>query len=113
MTQHFQGKRRQQARTRTAAFISPDKTSASDFPFCPRCHKPIITGSLHQITDCCQCEPVSAPKPMFVLIVGNPVDGIDLIGPFDTADAAHEATKYASADWWVKELTRPEVKANG
>lgn len=48
------------------------------------------------------------------LIIGNPVDGLRLIGPFDDAEAA---TLYAERcitvnTWWVAELQAPFGKVD-
>jgi len=44
-----------------------------------------------------------------VVIVGNPADGFSFYGPFDTAEAAHEAADCAFDDWWIARLHEPEV----
>lgn len=51
---------------------------------------------------------------MHVVIVGNPVDGVEIFGPFKTGD---EATEWGDShadvgkyrDWWVVPLTAPDV----
>jgi len=48
-------------------------------------------------------------EPPHVVMVGNPIDGIELFGPFGTGA---EATEYAEqqrfqSDWWVAPITRP------
>lgn len=42
----------------------------------------------------------------FILVYGNPIDGLKFIGPFGDAEAATEyAEKYGiEADWWLTEL---------
>ncbi len=43
-----------------------------------------------------------------VLIVGNPVDGFAIYGPFETADDARSAGEDTSAaDWWIATLQPP------
>ena len=46
----------------------------------------------------------------YVVITGNPVDGLFFYGPFDSYD---EATAYAERnhdgdDWWATKLQQPE-----
>lgn len=45
---------------------------------------------------------------LHIIIIGNPVDGLEFIGPFKTAD---DATRHASTDgnidnceWWIAPL---------
>lgn len=48
---------------------------------------------------------------MHVLLVGNPIDGFRVIGPFKTADHAIEAGEGPSSvgdDWWIAPLEAPE-----
>lgn len=46
---------------------------------------------------------------MFVLVIGNPVDGLKFIGPFDTADEAIEyADENADDAFWVASIQSPE-----
>ncbi len=46
-----------------------------------------------------------------IVMCGNPVDGFNCVGPFDTVDEAndwadeHVAREY---DWWVMPLAEPE-----
>lgn len=48
--------------------------------------------------------------PQRVIIHGNPVDGIALIGPFPDGEAAVEyAERELDGDWWVADLTDPLV----
>jgi hypothetical protein len=48
---------------------------------------------------------------MYVLITGNPVDGISLIGPFTDSE---EAIEYAEVhingpgEWWLAEVEAPQ-----
>lgn len=44
---------------------------------------------------------------MFVVAVGNPFDGIELIGPFESADEANEYAdqSFGGKDtWWVMKV---------
>lgn len=46
----------------------------------------------------------------YIIITGNPVDGLGFVGPFKTAE---EANRYAdlsftAGDWWVVSLDKPE-----
>ena len=49
---------------------------------------------------------------MHVVLVGNPVDGVEVFGPFKTGD---DAVEWASAycrddrDWWVARLLPKEA----
>jgi len=42
----------------------------------------------------------------FVVITGNPVDGLDIYGPFATAEEANNWAdcEQAGEDWWVAPL---------
>jgi hypothetical protein len=41
----------------------------------------------------------------YVLVVGNPIDGLDFFGPFDSADdAGYYAESHRLDYWWVKVL---------
>lgn len=44
-----------------------------------------------------------------VIVVGNAIDGLALIGPFDDGEAAHEHADehYCSDDWIVAPLNTP------
>lgn len=50
--------------------------------------------------------------PKFIIITGNPGDGFEYIGPFDTFDDAHyQATTDGTIDdheWWIITLTAPD-----
>jgi hypothetical protein len=55
----------------------------------------------------------------FIIIYGNPADGFNHVGPFDSRD---EASSYAAndspADWWIVMLDAPayatdETRSNG
>jgi len=44
-----------------------------------------------------------------VLIVGNPVQGVRVIGPFADADTAQDhASAWSDTDWWLAELEPPK-----
>lgn len=46
---------------------------------------------------------------MFVLVIGNPIDGLKFIGPFYTSDAAIEyADENAEDAFWITEMKNPE-----
>jgi hypothetical protein len=48
---------------------------------------------------------------MYVLITGNPIDGISLIGPFDEPDAAidyAEVNINGQGEWWLVEVEAPQ-----
>lgn len=46
---------------------------------------------------------------MFVLIVGNVIDGLQLIGPFETAELANlYAEPITGEDWIVARLAPPK-----
>lgn len=44
----------------------------------------------------------------FVVVVGNPVDGISIHGPFDSIDEAHEWAEENSNEWWCALLYMPQ-----
>ncbi len=50
------------------------------------------------------------PEPPFLLVVGDPVDGFDYVGPFDSSEQAQEwAQEFTDGDsWWVVELQSPD-----
>lgn len=50
---------------------------------------------------------------MFVLALGDPFDGLTLIGPFDSASDVNEYadTEIKDETWWGMELKRPGRKA--
>lgn len=49
---------------------------------------------------------------MYILIVGNPVDGLEFYGlfdsPADAVDWAEENLTSSNNDWWIKELLPAE-----
>ena len=45
----------------------------------------------------------------FILVTGNPVDGLSFFGPFNDPEEAHEfAEGCGTGDWWVAMLEEPE-----
>jgi hypothetical protein len=46
---------------------------------------------------------------MFIIVAGNPMDGITFYGPFKTGEAAGDWAEYAipNDDWWVSNITEP------
>lgn len=45
---------------------------------------------------------------MYVLIYGNPVDGLEFIGPFNSHETAiQHAETYILSDWWIAEMEAP------
>lgn len=48
----------------------------------------------------------------YIIVRGNPVDGLSFIGPFDTASEAIEGAQGLDAitdDWWITELNAPSA----
>ena len=48
---------------------------------------------------------------MHVVMFGNPIDGLQIVGPFKTADDACQWADLAnlSADWWIAPLQAKEA----
>ena len=46
---------------------------------------------------------------MFVIIVGNPCDGMSFYGPFEDGNEANEYAdeRFSKEDWWVARLEAP------
>lgn len=45
---------------------------------------------------------------MFVVIVGNPIDGLLLYGPFNEKNTAADwASDNVGADWWIAAVSPP------
>lgn len=44
----------------------------------------------------------------FVIIIGNPIDGITIHGPFDDIEEAHEWAEENSDEWWCAMLYIPQ-----
>lgn len=49
----------------------------------------------------------------WIVITGNPVDGCNYIGPFDSREAAEDYIYHDSSDWWVVELQSPDTEEEG
>jgi len=50
--------------------------------------------------------------PATILICGSPADGFQIVGLFaDSGDAESYAEDHSLRDWWIAELTSPEVFA--
>lgn len=45
----------------------------------------------------------------FVLVEGNPVDGLTFVGPFDDSEEAIEYGEQGGGEFWVAEMGLPEV----
>jgi hypothetical protein len=50
-------------------------------------------------------------KPLWVVVVGNPFDGIRLIGPFEDGNDANEWAdeNCNNEEWWVVNIIDPSV----
>jgi len=48
----------------------------------------------------------------FIVIVGNPVDGLLYYGPYDNAKIAVDSQMPGDAEWWLAELIDPENTAD-
>ncbi len=46
-------------------------------------------------------------KQLYVVTIGNPFDGMRLVGPFDDGEAANEYADNHQDDWWVVKLDAP------
>jgi hypothetical protein len=46
----------------------------------------------------------------YILIYGNPVDGLKFEGPFDTFDDAEEEASWHNDTWWIVDLIEPQHK---
>jgi hypothetical protein len=45
-----------------------------------------------------------------IIITGDPVDGFDYTGPFDSAEKATEwAEEHCDPDWWVADIFSPQA----
>ncbi len=42
-----------------------------------------------------------------VVVVGNPIDGIQIFGPFDHINDAIEWTESLKGEWWIVTLEEP------
>jgi hypothetical protein len=45
----------------------------------------------------------------YIIVSGNPVDGLRFTGPYADHDEALEAAAVSEQEWWVAELHAPEV----
>lgn len=55
-------------------------------------------------------EEVPEPEPEtqpFVVMVGNPIDGSYIRGPYATHDEAQESVFEVDTDWWIVQLEAP------
>lgn len=43
----------------------------------------------------------------FVIVIGNPIDGISIHGPFEDMEDAHEWAENNSDEWWCAWLREP------
>ena len=44
---------------------------------------------------------------MFIVIYGNPIDGISFVGPFADNDEANTFADNSDGDWWVSSIDAP------
>ncbi|RQH02734.1 hypothetical protein [Paraburkholderia dinghuensis] len=48
-------------------------------------------------------------EPKTCIVIGNPLDGLQIIGPFDDDDDARcYAEQKLSGEWWITEMLEPE-----
>jgi hypothetical protein len=45
--------------------------------------------------------------PKYVLIHGNPIDGLNIVGPFSTSNDAHFEGEGINDEYWITELEEP------
>lgn len=52
---------------------------------------------------------------MYLIIVGNPLDGLNIFGPFDTQEDAlwYGENNHQGEDWWYAETIDPDGESNG
>jgi hypothetical protein len=43
----------------------------------------------------------------FIVITGNPVNGFQAVGPFETRQEALECGEGLKEDWWIMEVHKP------
>ena len=48
----------------------------------------------------------------YILIIGNPIDGLNFYGPFSEIEAEELGASVLDADWWVVELLDQESLQN-
>lgn len=44
------------------------------------------------------------PPTQWVVAIGNPFDGVNLFGPFDSSEAAQKWAGEPQDDWWIVEI---------
>jgi hypothetical protein len=44
----------------------------------------------------------------YIILYGNPVDGLSFEGPFDSFDDAEAHTLEHDNDWWIVDLIEPD-----
>lgn len=51
-------------------------------------------------------------KNKWIIVVGDPIDGINIVGPFDDFEfAKNYATMfYRHETWWITKLIQPEIE---
>lgn len=49
----------------------------------------------------------------YVIVIGNPFDGMTVVGPFDDPDTASAYGEDQEDDWWIVTLQKPEVRKEG
>ena len=47
------------------------------------------------------------PDKQYILVIGNPIDGLRFVGPMPLDDAI-EQEKDIDDDWWIAELENPD-----
>jgi hypothetical protein len=47
---------------------------------------------------------------MYLIIVGNPIDGLNIFGPFDTQEDAlwYGENNHVDEDWWFTKTINPD-----
>lgn len=51
-------------------------------------------------------------RPM-VLAIGDPINGLNIVGPFDDAEVAMDSTERQHAeDWWLMDMDLPQLDPN-
>lgn len=49
--------------------------------------------------------------PKFCILTGNPLDGMSIIGPFDSHDEARDHAEMHYSEWMVTEMVLPSSSA--
>jgi hypothetical protein len=44
----------------------------------------------------------------FIIVTGNPIDGVSFIGPFDDDEIAEREASNLDVDWWIAPLIPAE-----